>query len=78
MNRNKFRKILGISATVFGAGFIITSIIAKTKKSASVYKDDPDQKNPFEGKKVIFVEDNTEPENADGVRGHLEAIGKDR
>lgn len=75
MNRNKFRKILGISATVIGAGFIISSTIAKKKKPESVYHDDPDQKNPFEGKKVIFVEDDTEPENADGVRGHLEAIG---
>lgn len=75
MNRNKFKKLFGISATFLGAGFIITSIIAKKKKSESVYKNDPDQKNPFEGKKVIFVEDDTEPENADGVRGHLEATG---
>ena len=32
-------------------------------------------KNPMEGKKVVFVENPAEPENADGVRGHLEAIG---
>lgn len=28
--------------------------------------------NPFEGKKVIFVMNDNEPENADGVKGHLE------
>jgi N-acetyllactosaminide 3-alpha-galactosyltransferase len=32
-------------------------------------------RNPFEGKKVIFVENPMEEENADGVRGHLEAVG---
>lgn len=34
-----------------------------------------DEKNPFEGKKVIFVKDEEDPENADGVRGHLEPTG---
>lgn len=31
--------------------------------------------NPMEGKKVVFVEDSSDKENADGVRGHLEAVG---
>lgn len=35
-----------------------------------------EQKNPLEGKKVIFVEDENDEENADGVRGHLEAVGE--
>lgn len=47
----------------------------KKKKSSSVYEDDKDQKNPFEGKKVVLVEDENDRENADGVKGHLEAIG---
>ena len=34
-----------------------------------------DEKNPYEGKKVIFVENETDPENADGVKGHLESVG---
>lgn len=34
-----------------------------------------DAKNPYEGKKVIFVEDEEDPENADGVKGHLEPVG---
>lgn len=33
-------------------------------------------KNPFEGKKVIFIEDDRDEMNADGVRGHLEAVGE--
>jgi O-antigen biosynthesis protein WbqP len=37
--------------------------------------DKPDEKNPMQGKMVRFVEDSSEKENADGVRGHLEAIG---
>lgn len=32
--------------------------------------------NPMAGKKVIFVEDINDKENADGVRGHLEAVGE--
>lgn len=35
-----------------------------------------EEKNPMEGKKVQFVENPEEKENADGVRGHLEAIGE--
>lgn len=32
-------------------------------------------KNPMEGRKVIFVQDDNDEENADGIRGHLEAVG---
>lgn len=35
-------------------------------------------KNPFEGKKVIFVMNDNEPENADGVKGHLESVGESK
>lgn len=53
----------------------VLSVIALIKKPSSIYKNDPSQKNPMEGKKVRFVEDENEKENADGVRGHLEAVG---
>ncbi len=33
-------------------------------------------RNPMERKKVIFVPDENDPENADGLKGHLEAIGE--
>ncbi len=29
----------------------------------------------MEGKRVIFVMDENDAENADGIRGHLEAVG---
>ena len=34
-----------------------------------------EQRNSMEGKKVIFVEDKNDIENADGARGHLEIVG---
>lgn len=67
----KLGKLIGILG-VIAAGL---AIVAKFKKPASVYKDEPKEKNPMEGKIVRFVEDETEKENADGVRGHLEAVG---
>lgn len=33
------------------------------------------KRNPMEGMRVVFVEDDNDKENADGIRGHLEAIG---
>lgn len=50
-------------------------------KKASIFQNkkrgnqSSEYRNPFEGKKVIFVENPLEAENADGVRGHLEAVG---
>ncbi len=49
--------------------------VAVVKKPGSVYRDKPEEQNPMEGKKVRFVENTSEPANADGVCGHLEAIG---
>ena len=58
---------------VVAAGMAVVGII---KKPGSVYKDKPEERNPMEGKKVKFVEDTDEPANADGVCGHLEAVGE--
>lgn len=71
----KIKRFIGISAAILGIAFIGMNILAKKKKPSSVYEDDRDQKNPFEGKKVVLVEDENDQENADGVKGHLEAIG---
>lgn len=71
----KWQSVLKALVVVFGSAFIITGIIAKIKKRSSVYENEPEQKNLLEGKKVIFVEDENEKENADGLRGHLEAVG---
>lgn len=75
IDKNKNKKIIGVSMAAIGAVFVGMSILAKKKKPSSVYKDDRDQNNPFEGKKVILIEDENDKENADGVKGHLEAIG---
>ena len=54
------------------AALVVTAAI---KKKDSIYDNEPDQKNPMEHKKVVFVEEENDIENADGVRGHLEAVG---
>ena len=61
---------------VLAAIFIVMALLAVIKKPGSVYKDKPDEQNIMQGKKVVFVENPDEKENADGVRGHLDAIGK--
>lgn len=70
-----WEKIIKITLTVTGVAFVVTSVIGKKKKDESCFENDPSQKNPFEGKKVVFVEDENDSENADGVRGHLEEVG---
>ena len=54
---------------------VIIAIVALIKKPSSIYNDKPELKNPMEGKRVVFVENLEEPENGDGVRGHLEEVG---
>ncbi len=71
----KLKKVLGTAIVVSGFAFAGLSIFAKKKKANSVYEDDKEEKNPLEGKKVIFVEDENDKRNADGIRGHLEKIG---
>ena len=68
------KMILTILAILVVA-FILMVILALAKKGGSVYKNQPEQRNPLEGKKVVFIANDGEPENADGVRGHLEAVG---
>lgn len=75
INGKKVKKFIKISAVLLGITFIGMFGIALKKKKSSAYEDTPEEKNPMEGKRVIFVEDDSE-ENADGVRGHLEAVGE--
>lgn len=74
-DKKKMKRIIGITAIAAGTAFVGMSILAKSKKKDSEFDNDPEQKNPFEGKKVEFVEDENDKENADGVKGHLEAVG---
>ena len=75
LDKKKIGKILGVTALVAGTAFVVLKAIAKKKKPDTVYYNEPEQKNLLEGKKVVFVEDENDKENADGVKGHLEAIG---
>ncbi len=68
-------RIIGKALTVLGTVAVGMAAVAMIKKPSSIYRDKPEEKNPMEGKKVRFVEDSEEKENADGVRGHLEAVG---
>lgn len=47
---------------------------AKKAKARSTYENKPEEQNPFEGKKVHFVKDENDSENADGEKGHLEEL----
>ena len=75
IDKKKTKKIIGISGAVIGVAFVGMSILARKKKNSSIYEDDKEQKNLFEGKKVVLIKDENDKENADGVKGHLEAIG---
>lgn len=52
----------------------IIGVAAAFKKPKSIYRDNPEEQNPFEGKNVRFVYDEDDPINADGECGHLEVI----
>lgn len=75
-NKLGFKKLIIAFGGTMGATFVGLAVVAKKKKGSSVYEDVTEQKNPMEGKKVVFVEDENDKENADGVKGHLEAIGE--
>ena len=63
-----------IFGSIFGI-FLLLGFIALIKKPGSIYKNKPQERNPMEGKMVEFVYDDNDKENADGVKGHLIAVG---
>lgn len=68
--------VLVIILQILFAIFILLEIIALISKPLSVYRNHSDQLNPMQNKKVIFIQNDNDKENADGVKGHLEAVGK--
>ena len=72
---HKVKKAIKIIAILLGIVFVVLVIIAKRTKKDTIYDNAPEEKNPMEGKKVIFVESEEDEENADGVKGHLQAVG---
>jgi O-antigen biosynthesis protein WbqP len=75
MNIN-WKKTLGVIGVTLGTAFVAMRVTAKKKKAKSVYKNEPEQQNIMKGKKIIFVENENDPINADGKKGHLEVIGE--
>lgn len=75
MAHKKLCKTLKILAGAAGIAFVGMQLVAKKKKADYTYKNEPEEQNPFEGKKVVFVKNDNDAENADGVRGHLEESG---
>lgn len=69
-------KKLGKALAVIGMVAVGMTAVGIVKKPESIYKNKPEEQNPMEGKKVRFVENEDEKENADGVRGHLEAVAE--
>lgn len=72
-SKKKMKKFMGVVVTATGT--VITGLAIIVRKKSGKCDERSEQNNPFEGKKVIFIKDEKDGENADGVRGHLEAIG---
>lgn len=76
IDKKKLKRFIAITAAATGVVFTGMRVLVKKKKPSSIFEDEPSQKNPFEGKKVVLIEDENDKENADGVKGHLEAVGE--
>ena len=77
-DKDKKKRIIKQTVIALTATYMVLNLVAKAKKRDSIYADEPDQQNPMEGKSVIFTEDESEPENADGKKGHLTATGESK
>lgn len=71
-NKALFKRICG-GITAY---FLVLTFVALLTKGKSQYANQPEEWNPMEGKKVVFAENDRDNENADGYRGHLEAVGE--
>ena len=74
MNK-KLKKFIRVSAIILGVTFFVMKIIAKKQKATTYYEDDPLEQNEMQGQNVVFVENENDEPNADGVQGHLESTG---
>ena len=75
IDRRKTKKVVKTVGIVTSIIFIVMMLVAKCKKKDSIYENEPDEKNHLYGKKVVFVQNDDDVENADGLKGHLEAVG---
>lgn len=75
MNK-KLKNAVIFTGAALGATFLVMKKIADKQKPASYYEDEPAEQNAMRGKKVVFVESKDDAPNADGMQGHLEAVGQ--
>lgn len=54
MDKTKIKRAMALSFVAIGTAFAGLSILAKVKKTSSVYEDVPKEKNPMEGKKLFL------------------------
>lgn len=77
--KEQTKKNLKTAATVtglaLGATYLVMRHIAKKQYLDSVYANQPEEQNPVQGRKVVFVDNANDPMNADGKQGHLQAVG---
>ena len=67
--------IIVLILEIIGIIALILCILGLINKPFSIYANDKSEQNPLEGQKVVFVENENDPANADGVKGHLETVG---
>ncbi len=60
---------------IIGIIALILCILGLINKPFSIYANDKSNQNPLEGQTVVFVEDENDIVNADGVKGHLKTVG---
>lgn len=65
-----------ITGAVLGIVFAVMRTIAEKQRKNDKYKNNSKEQNPMYKKRVVFVENECDPINADGIRGHLEAVSE--
>lgn len=68
-------RALWFAVILISVTFVGLKVLAAILKNKYVYRFLPEAKNPMEGKRVRFIHDDTDAENADGMCGHLVATG---
>ena len=72
--KRNLKRTAAVTGLALGTTYLIMRHIAKKQYPDSVYANQPEEQNPMEGRRVVFVEDENDPVNADGKQGHLEAV----
>lgn len=72
--KNNLKTAAAVTGLALGATYLVMRHIAKKQYPDSVYANQPEEQNPVQGRKVVFVENANDPVNADGKQGHLEAV----